>query len=291
MFAALLFAVWLLEPHEINGIEISAEGESKVIDPAEEGFVFKVTIKSPHGVEVTPPDLGKRTYGFSSADYIPPKVSTDERGRTVQVIEWMLDPEPYADEYKIKPFEVRVSPPHLSFRNDPIKFVSPSLDPVPGTMEGDDNEDKSLWDRCLEAAALLAVIGVVIFLVRRLEHRVKEHFMSPIERARVELERLLKRGLPGRGRYKDFYVELTMVVRRYIQRKYGIRAPQLTTEEFLAECGATDGRVGDTAALRIFLESADMVKFAGLESTPEMADEATDSARKYLECDSAEEAK
>ena len=31
-----------------------------------------------------------------------------------------------------------------------------------------------------------------------------------------------------------------------------------------------------------FLESSDMVKFAGIEATPEMADDATDSARKYL---------
>jgi hypothetical protein len=30
-----------------------------------------------------------------------------------------------------------------------------------------------------------------------------------------------------------------------------------------------------------------MVKFAGVEATPEMADEATDSARKYLKQDGA----
>ncbi len=107
--------------------------------------------------------------------------------------------------------------------------------------------------------------------------------MSPIERAWVELERLLKKGLPGRGRYKDFYVELTMVVRRYVQRKYGIKAPHLTTEEFLREF-RDEGR-GMRDELRKFLESADMVKFAGVEATPEMADEATDSAKNYLSQD------
>ena len=107
--------------------------------------------------------------------------------------------------------------------------------------------------------------------------------MSPIERAWVELDRLLKKGLPGRGRYKDFYVELTMVVRRYVQRKYGIKAPHLTTEEFLMEF-REEGR-GKREELRKFLESADMVKFAGVEATPEMADEATDSARGYLKTD------
>ena len=38
-------------------------------------------------------------------------------------------------------------------------------------------------------------------------------------------------------------------------------------------------------SLRRFLESSDMVKFAGVEATPEMADEATDSARGYLKTD------
>lgn len=108
--------------------------------------------------------------------------------------------------------------------------------------------------------------------------------MSPIERAWVELDRLLKKGLPGRGRYKDFYVELTMVVRRYVQRKYGIKAPHLTTEEFFEEIGARGMKSED---LRRFLESADLVKFAGVQATPEMADEATDSARGYLKGDSA----
>ena len=112
--------------------------------------------------------------------------------------------------------------------------------------------------------------------------------MSPIERAWVELDRLLKKGLPGRGRYKDFYVELTMVVRRYVQRKYGIRAPHLTTEEFFAELARTEHQTAEqTRGLRKFLESADMVKFAGVEATPEMADAATGKARGYLETDNA----
>ena len=131
----------------------------------------------------------------------------------------------------------------------------------------------------------VVVVGFLIwFAIRYVARRVKEHRMSPIERAWVELDRLLKKGLPGRGRYKDFYVELTMVVRRYVQRKYGIKAPHLTTEEFLREF-RDEGR-GMRDELRKFLESADMVKFAGVEATPEMADEATDSAKGYLKSDS-----
>lgn len=45
------------------------------------------------------------------------------------------------------------------------------------------------------------------------------------------------------------------------------------------------------ANLQQFLEAADLVKFAGVEATPEMADEATNSARTYLKTDAVEVSK
>lgn len=80
-----------------------------------------------------------------------------------------------------------------------------------------------------------------------------------------------------------------MVVRRYVQRKYGIRAPNLTTEEFFHELRAAklSTQLPSMEDLGRFLESADMVKFAGVEATPEMAADATESARGYLRTDSS----
>ena len=188
-------------------------------------------------------------------------------------------PEPCAAVYKIKPFAVAGNVA------GPVYFENPApREAVTGDMEVDPRKDLpplswklAGWVSAALAALALAV-AAVWFSVRFLVRKMTEHRMSPIERAWVELDRLLSKGLPGRGRYKDFYVELTMVVRRYIQRKYGIKAPHMTTEEFLREAKPSD-------ELRRFLESADMVKFAGVEATPEMADDATDSARAYLRQD------
>ena len=79
-------------------------------------------------------------------------------------------------------------------------------------------------------------------MVRKIRETIRVHRMSPIERAYYELDKLLQKGLPGRGFYKDFYVELTMVVRRYVARKYGIKAPNLTTQEFFAELANSDSQ-------------------------------------------------
>ena len=222
-------------------------------------------------------------------------------GSTVQVANWRLVPEPCAKAYKIRPFVVKASPKLLSYQSDdgkfsfvggPIAFAPPAArEPVTGGIETDPQKDlpplswKLVGFIALGLLALAAVVVGLVALVRLIARKVKEHRMSPIERAWVELDRLLKKGLPGRGRYKDFYVELTMVVRRYIQRKYGIKAPHLTTEEFLRDNRIAELSNARIAELKAFLESADMVKFAGVQATPEMADAATASARGYLKGD------
>ena len=78
-----------------------------------------------------------------------------------------------------------------------------------------------------------------------------------------------------------------MVVRRYIQRRHSVRAPNLTTDEFLRAASENPAFTREALeGLKQFLESSDMVKFAGVEATPEMADSATDRARNYLNTDS-----
>jgi DNA-binding MurR/RpiR family transcriptional regulator len=112
--------------------------------------------------------------------------------------------------------------------------------------------------------------------------------MTPSERAFPELSDLIGRGLPEKGLFKDFYIELTHVVRRYIERSHGIRAPEQTTEEFLAAAKSHPRFTPEVIAkLADFLRSADLVKFAGVGSSASVADEAVRTARAYIEHDTA----
>ena len=295
---SILIAVTVLELSR-NGIDLKIDADRTQIDPARSVFLT-VTVKSPADVKATLPDLRERVRGFSLAEEFAGKPVKNADGSLVETFNWKLVPEPCADEYKIAPFAVTASPRLLSSQADdgkysfvagPVVFENPPVrEVVTGDMEANPKKDLpplswKLVGWCTAAlAVVVAVIAAVVGLLRYVARRIKEHRMSPIERAWVELDRLLKKGLPGRGKYKDFYVELTMVVRRYVQRKYGIKAPHLTTEEFFEEIGAR-GMKGE--GLKKFLESADLVKFAGVQATPEMADEATDSARGYLKGDNA----
>jgi hypothetical protein len=142
----------------------------------------------------------------------------------------------------------------------------------------------TLWIFAVIAALL--VLAAILYGLTRISSKVKEFRMTPIERAMTELERLLRRNLPGKGLYKDFYVELTMVVRRYIERSHNIKAPEQTTEEFLAAAaGHPDFTPEVLGQLKVFLESADLVKFAGQKADTEMTDQAAEKARKYIKSD------
>lgn len=268
-----------------GSVAVKVESETNTIDPARSIFL-RVEVKSSSSDNAPLPDLRERVEGFSLAEDFNEEPRRLDDGSVVKVSNWRLVPEPCANVYRIRPFAVG------NMVAGPIYFSAPSpRDPVTGDMECSPKKDLPplSWKLAGIVSAILATLAGLVYLLLRLirlvARKVKEHRMSPIERAWVELERLLGKGLPSRGRYKDFYVELTMVVRRYVQRKYGIKAPHLTTEEFLREFRDAES-VGKESLAR-FLESADMVKFAGVEATIEMANDATESARGYLKGDSA----
>jgi len=300
---ALLFAATcpaVAARYELAGGEVAITLETsaeKVVPSAD--LTLTVTVDAPSHLNVVLPDLRTRFSGFSLAEdfALPP---TEANGRTRQVYRWRLVPEPAAPRYRLAPFAVeafdqRVSPPvRTAFATKPVVFPGEGERPVvTGDVEVAPRPDwirppaktVALW--VVFALFGIAVLVAVLFGLRYLSLRVKEYRMSPIERAMAELQRLLNRNLPGKGLYKDFYVELTMVVRRYIERTHGIRAPGQTTQEFLAAAAGHPVFTPEVLAqLKAFLESADMVKFAGQEATVPMTDDATGKAKAYMEKDS-----
>lgn len=290
-----------------NGIRLSVETSAERVDVSRD---FEVTVKAvaPAGASVVLPDLRSRFRGFSIAEDFTEEPLSAADGTTEYVSRWRLVPKPCEKEYKLAPFVVSVASGAAqstngaesvtsaaeSFYTAPVYFANPEpRETVTGGIEVSPKKDlppltwKLVW-KCGLVLLLAAIAAIAVwYMARRILLKVREHRMSPIERAMLELDRLLRKGLPGRGRYKDFYVELTMVVRRYIQRRHSVRAPNLTTDEFLRAAAGNPAFTREALTeLRGFLESADMVKFAGVEATPEMADSATGKAKGYLEADS-----
>ena len=81
---------------------------------------------------------------------------------------------------------------------------------------------------------------------------------------------------------KGFYVELTGIVRRYIERTTRVSAPEQTTDEFLrATTDHPEFSLDKRSQLREFLESADLVKYAAFNPNEYDIQTAIDRARRF----------
>ena len=127
---------------------------------------------------------------------------------------------------------------------------------------------------------LAAAVGGLLVWLRRADQRART---TAFERAIERLERLQRRGLPGSADLDGWYVELSDIVRRYIEARFGLRAPELTTEEFLAEAGrSAELTPSHRSLLSAFLERCDRVKFARYSPGDTESHEALQLARQFL---------
>lgn len=128
--------------------------------------------------------------------------------------------------------------------------------------------------------AIGLVVGVVVWL-RRAEERAR---LTAFDRAVARLERLAQRGLPSADAADAWYVELSDIVRRYIEERFALRAPELTTEEFLVEAGrSAELTAAHGELLSAFLATCDRVKFARYSPGEEESQQALDEARRFLD--------
>ncbi len=256
-------------------------------------------LRHPDGLEVRlPTSFHDRLEGFSLIGQYEdePVVAGAQR---LRVLHLRARPLPGAGRYRLAPLAVRWTDPQDSTRERwfPTRALHFATTPLIGPEEDSPSDIEvdvdARWVRPSVrefglVAALLTAVALVLALVGwgilRLVRRIRLARLAPRERALRELDELLRRNLHGRGRYKRFYIELTHVVRRYIERCHAIRAPELTTGEFLLEAGRHPSFPPATLErLHEFLEAADRIKFAGVEATPEQADVSIRTAREYLE--------
>lgn len=106
---------------------------------------------------------------------------------------------------------------------------------------------------------------------------------NPREKALKALKVLKLKNLPEKGRYDDFYVEITQIVRQYIEGYYKIKAPEQTTQEFLqVMLGQSIFNEQINHYLTEFLKFADLVKFAKLSPKEEDCHQAEEAAESFI---------
>jgi hypothetical protein len=88
------------------------------------------------------------------------------------------------------------------------------------------------------------------------------------ELAYKELYLLEERKLWQKGQLKEYYSEVTEIIRKYLQNRYGIDAMEMTSDEILDTLINIHGDQKIQEVLKLFLSLADYVKFAKFQPIP-----------------------
>lgn len=255
-----------------------------------------VTIRSEEGIRIAKPPFGSALGEFLIRDFYEPVPEVDGTATIIRQI-YTLEPT-RAGKVTVAPIAVQFHDERSEGDGKEHSIESEALTVEVSTVLGDDAPSLAdlrpaagpvelpesggsfgWWIAGL-AIAVLVFAGFLWKRRRRIIDAAPQ--LSPQELAWLELEHLVEQNL-AEAAVKEFYVELTGVVRRYIERSTGVRAPEQTTEEFLREISerstfATD----ENSRLRDFLESADLVKFAGFAPSSGDIEQSFDRANLFI---------
>lgn len=255
-----------------------------------------VIVTAAEGVDVTMPPFGRAMGEFLIRDFYEPPPQTSNgnqvlrqvytlepqsagtlllRPMTVTFLDNRPDGDGQSHEVTTEPLKVEVST--MFGEGVPsLLDLQPAERPVP--LPEPVNWQVWAW----LAGGGMVLLALLWFAARRLKKERPVMVRSPQELATEELNELLASGLSGTD-VKEFFVQLTGVVRRYIERSTGVRAPEQTTEEFLREVSTTTlFSETDRSRLTGFLESADLVKFAGFRPEADAIADSTERARQFI---------
>lgn len=259
-------------------------------------FRYFIEVSAAPGVEVVLAQPTEKLGDFDILDFGNEKPATKD-GRTI-LVRW----------YEV----VGWSPGHHLVRSPPVQYRTQSGAPLE-TATADDlgiavtsvlgeadatSDIKDLapleefprdWRPVLLlAGGVLAVVAALLALVWWRRRRTRPRIVAPPEPAHVvalrALEALRARALPQAGAFKEFYSALSDVVRTYLEQRFALRAPEMTTEEFLQAATRGGGlERPHRQLLGEFLVECDLVKFARHVPTLEQCERAFTAARRFVD--------
>ena len=257
-----------------------------------DGVKYTITVSGPKGIEIDFPSLGNkigelsvRNSGFLKKGFLNNirsvywyELCTYETGDfTIPRIRLKYRQKPALDWEEIETQEIRITVKSAladSPRAQDIRDIKPPVG------------FKSRIIYFLIIAALFFVVMAVFFGLKGWKERAaaRIHRRSAWEIAYERLEALTKKGLAAKGMINEYYIELSDIVRRYLEDRFSLRAPEMTTEEFLATIRDSGNLSYEhKSLLRDFLSGCDLVKFAKYGPTDQEAASSFDSAKRLID--------
>jgi len=183
-----------------------------------------------------------------------------------------------------KPQEILTDEVPLDVLPVPVEKATAALQPALGELDPDVGGVSTVTIVGIAGLALVLGAGSVLaFRGLRSRRRVQQQ-RSAYEDAVAHLRSLEERGAPDSEAADSWFVQLSAIVRRYLEGRYEIRAPELTTEEFLLVATARPELTAEhRGLLTSFLERCDQVKFAGYRPDADESIATLAAARGFVE--------
>ncbi len=271
VLAAIIIATAGLAAHgDAPDVRVSARLEPAVT-PFHRPARFIVEAEAPEGLALQLPELPS---DFPGLDVEAGAVSTETLGN---------GRERWRRTFELDPIEVKTyALPSLevtwedgSAQLPPLAFMVRELteaetaraeqfEDIAGPEAALRGQGNAWWTVGGLAALLLSALAVAAYLRRRAK---RDAYAPPPpppwEVALQRLRELRRRNLPQHGRYEAYYVDLSAILRYYIEDRFHLRAPEQTTPEFLEAAQESGLLTGEQETfLAEFLRHSDRVKFA-----------------------------
>ncbi len=142
-----------------------------------------------------------------------------------------------------------------------------------------------IWAGIAGAVICIVIIAVIIIKKRKkakIENSVEK--LPAHDQAYEELRILVEEDLINKGEIKLFYQRISGILRRYIENRFGLHAPEQTTEEFFAGMETRkDFPEQHKSQLKTFLNLSDLVKFAEYQPEMDTVQKTFDSCKAFIE--------
>ncbi|MGB8656351.1 MAG: BatD family protein [Candidatus Zixiibacteriota bacterium] len=239
-------------------------------------ILYTLKITTDPRVKLEPPALGSNLGTFEVKDYKIYDPEKTKEGKTVNKSQYVITTFT-TGEYVVPPITVNYTDPQgekKQIKSEPLFVLVKSV----GASESDKEDIRGLkppidvsggWWGYLLILPILALLGAGGFLYYRQRAkglalpRIPEELLKPVwEVALFELESLKNSDLLQKKQFKRYFTVLSDIVRKYVERRYGISALDRTTEEIKGEMKRAKLDQKVAGLLYDLLSFGDLVKFA-----------------------------
>jgi hypothetical protein len=233
---------------------------------------FNLEVTHPQGVKVALPSVGSKLNEWVVRNSQPLPAKDVSPGKVAVGLQLQLTIYKTGD-VEIPPLNVEVVDTRgerKTLASQPIKIK------VQSVLDGEQLKEIKAqaeipadYKPFLLLLAALAALAVIVYQVIRFCRKRKTSQLvspaairSPADLAREAINNLLAKKLIDKGYVKEFYLEISEILKRYLGSKLGIVSLERTTDEFVHDLKRTALPWEEYERIKAFLMDCDLVKFA-----------------------------